>query len=320
MASEHPVFGNARLRTIVCPKCVSGDMVYGEILEVQPPEIAAHSSWCSKVKCPKCDYKWYVCRQCSNHREILDTNKRLKNHRQKYHSRKKNQQANPSLPITGTTGPVQEDNHSDPIKPHNNHSKQAKSVGKRKRKEQDVTSSKGSATLASNIDTDSDVTFHNHVENDDTPSLELGGIPTAVADCQFEREESTQFFGNNYHSKDGIAYLISRSFYLNQIDPKKIPKEDLDMCLKLSLLVKTLTRDQSEQLGDFLELLLKRVDEMDTLAKQYRDYLSHIISQKKNALPATVTTAGQIMSRKQWISQSRSSHYAYRQSPRMRPR
>ena len=76
MLTNNNIFGNARIHSIVCPKCVHGDMITGEILDIQPTDIRPYHSWCVAVKCPKCNYRWYVCRDCSNVRQILDTKKR----------------------------------------------------------------------------------------------------------------------------------------------------------------------------------------------------------------------------------------------------
>ena len=75
--------------------------------------------------------------------------------------------------------------------------------------------------------------------------------------------ESTEFFGNNYNKENGIAYIIARSFYNNHISPQNIEKEDLDMCVKLSLLVNSISTKQMELLGSFLTLLTDRIDKME---------------------------------------------------------
>ena len=103
---------------------------------------------------------------------------------------------------------------------------------------------------------------------EDTPSRLYGGCPTTIRACEFSRDESTNYYAHNFHKREGIAYLISRSFYNNNISPDDIPTDDLDMCLKLTMLVKTLSVNQSDLLGDFLKLLLERVDLMDEQWKE----------------------------------------------------
>jgi hypothetical protein len=80
----HP-FGVAPLATIVCPKCVRGSMVYGTIVQPCPEEIIGQGSWCSKAFCEQCRYKWYVCRECPNIQQILDTRQKLSAHTYKFH-------------------------------------------------------------------------------------------------------------------------------------------------------------------------------------------------------------------------------------------
>jgi hypothetical protein len=50
----------------------------------------------------------------------------------------------------------------------------------------------------------------------------FGGFPTAVSNCHFAREESTEYFANNYHRESGLLYLVSEAFYLGNKAAKDI--------------------------------------------------------------------------------------------------
>jgi hypothetical protein len=80
----HP-FGVAPLALIVCPKCMRGNMVHGTIVQPCPEETIGQGSWCSKAFCEQCCYKWYVCRECPNIQQILDTRQKLSAHTYKFH-------------------------------------------------------------------------------------------------------------------------------------------------------------------------------------------------------------------------------------------
>lgn len=43
MLTNNNIFGNARIHSIVCPKCVHGDMITGEILDIQPTDIRPYT-------------------------------------------------------------------------------------------------------------------------------------------------------------------------------------------------------------------------------------------------------------------------------------
>jgi hypothetical protein len=81
---DHP-FGQAPLSMRVCPKCVRGDMVYGSLVTPCPEEIKKQQTWCSKAFCEKCKYEWYVCRTCTNIRQILDSTQKISAHSYKFH-------------------------------------------------------------------------------------------------------------------------------------------------------------------------------------------------------------------------------------------
>jgi hypothetical protein len=110
---------------------------------------------------------------------------------------------------------------------------------------------------------DDDESNSSNSQKQETPSREWGGIPGCVKDVQFSRNESTDYFGNNYHSKRGAAYLISKSFYSNHRAPEDIPPEDQAMCMQFTLLIKTMTSNQRDMFGDFLQMLFKRITMME---------------------------------------------------------
>jgi hypothetical protein len=62
---------------------------------------------------------------------------------------------------------------------------------------------------------------------------------TAILDCSFSQPESRDYFA------------------------KGIKADNLNMCLKLSLLVKSLSKRQSEMLGDFFEMLVNCIDSIE---------------------------------------------------------
>jgi hypothetical protein len=78
-------------------------------------------------------------------------------------------------------------------------------------------------------------------------------------ECAFSQQESQAYFANNHHRQNGAAYLISRSFYANNKFLGDIKDDDLKMCLKIALLLKTMTEWQSEMFGDFIEVLFDQI-------------------------------------------------------------
>lgn len=90
-------FGNVPLVAKVCPKCVSGEMSIGKAMDPQPSTIQQHSSWCSAAQCPKCEYQWYICRDCKFVRTILNTEDKMKTHAAKFHNQGVARNANRSL-------------------------------------------------------------------------------------------------------------------------------------------------------------------------------------------------------------------------------
>ena len=75
-------------------------------------------------------------------------------------------------------------------------------------------------------------------DNEETPSRRYGGVPSAVKAAGFSREESESYYGQNYHERKGVAYLISQSFHDGMKAVKKIPEEDVDICLRLAMLAR----------------------------------------------------------------------------------
>jgi hypothetical protein len=78
-------FGNAPLELCVCPKCVHGDMALAKPVFLSPKEIEQQKSWCSKVYCEECGYQWYVCRECSNSPQRLESRKKIVGHTYHFH-------------------------------------------------------------------------------------------------------------------------------------------------------------------------------------------------------------------------------------------
>ena len=104
-------------------------------------------------------------------------------------------------------------------------------------------------------------------------------IRRIIHDCEFSRNESSTFFHKDFHAKKGIASLISRSFFDNHKLPEELSVEDVEVCLKLALLVKTLSIAQSDMLGDFLRLLFEQLDKVETQARNIRH-----LSQKSTSI------------------------------------
>jgi hypothetical protein len=61
----------------------------------------------------------------------------------------------------------------------------------------------------------------------ETPSNSYGGLPSAVLNCKFSRSESTEYYANKYHHKNGFSYLVSEAFYSGYKAPSDISKQDL---------------------------------------------------------------------------------------------
>jgi hypothetical protein len=94
-----------------------------------------------------------------------------------------------------------------------------------------------------------------------------------IRNCNFLRTQSYEYFCNNYEREHGLAYLVSKSFYDNHKAPEVIKQDDLDMCFQISLLVKNLSVNGCNQLGSFLEMLLRRVEEMEAQWKREKDIM-----------------------------------------------
>jgi hypothetical protein len=100
--------------------------------------------------------------------------------------------------------------------------------------------------------------YANPPENDNnvTPSCTYGGLPSAVSNSNSCRDKSKEDYANNCHRKYGLSYLVSESFYLGNKAPKDISKDDLKMFMSLSLLVKQLSTNNCDVLGNVLERLI----------------------------------------------------------------
>jgi hypothetical protein len=243
----------------VCPKCVDGDLSIGVPVTSTTKTILQYKSWCSVAKCHKCGFLWYVCRECTTIRSVLDTTKKLNKHANKHHSQgiawnanltmtdlqKRNRRRNVATraSLSHATGAIEYEVARTNLK--------IESMQQDQLMEDSIISS-NDTYQADNDD-----------QSTNTPSRLYGGVPTVVLECAFSRQESKDYFANNHHYRNGPAYLISRSFYENHTNPEDINKDDLDMCLKLALMIKTFTICQSEMLGEFLSLLFARVDAME---------------------------------------------------------
>jgi hypothetical protein len=108
-----------------------------------------------------------------------------------------------------------------------------------------------------------------------TSSQIYGGVPNAVLNCYFGRIECREYYGNNYHQKNGLLYLISEAFYAGQKAAKDILPDDLEMFMSLALLVKKLSTDNCDMLGNFIDLLFHRIAAMESCSKKHWQQLEH---------------------------------------------
>jgi hypothetical protein len=279
------LFGASPIHTNVCPKCVRGEMVFGVQLTPAPKEVAMYAPWCSAVACPRCSVKWFVCKTCVDIRNILDTARKVQNHSRRYH---KKAVVPDSLPRTdsnltakvSSSNQVGTSNSTAKVSSTNQvgtSTEQKRSNRPRQFKKKD----REFSVSRTNLNRSEKEHYHHNPGNplvdetviEETPSREFGGIPTAVSDCAFNRDESRDYFGNNYHRRNGVAYLLSRSFYNNQCSPENIDDEDLKICMSLTLLVKTLTVNQADMLGEFLSLLTGRLGKMERQWERHEDEL-----------------------------------------------
>jgi hypothetical protein len=262
------MFGVAPLSTIICPKCVRGEMVYGTLIQPCPTEIVAQQSWCSKAFCKNCRFEWYVCRKCPNARQILDSRQKLSTHTYKFHKG--------TLPVTrsfkGRATAVltqKRKQNVEEVGGFNDNSSRTTyaSLPRANLTEtniQDPTSPETSRLVASTMI--------------NTPSKNYGGIPTAVLNCNFTREESKDFFASNYHRQLGLSYLVSEAFYSGNKAAEDITTDDLEMFMSLTLLVKELSTNHCDILGRFLEMLFQRFDAAESWS---RSHLSSVPSFSK---------------------------------------
>jgi hypothetical protein len=194
----HP-FGVAPLATIACPKCMRGNMVYGTIVQRCPEDIIGQGSWRSKAFCEQCRYEWYVCRDCPDIQQILDTRQKLLAHTYKFHR---------------ATHPLSR-----------KYKARVLVVAQQKRKEKgneeslwqlaNINSTLGAIKNKEEIQPSTpDWSTNTILQQTNTPSRYFGGFPTAVLNCHFACEESTEDFANNYHRESGLLYLVLEAFYL----------------------------------------------------------------------------------------------------------
>jgi hypothetical protein len=247
----------------VCPKCVGGDYSVGVPVVPTPIAIEQHKTWCSVVKCNKCNFRWYVCRKCTFVKSVLDTMRKLNSHAAKYHSQGIAWNAN--LVLTQD----QKRNRMETQTKQNNLSTFSLSRNNIQMEslQQD--------TL--NDNTEYGANDHLHAGNEsppETPAQQYGGTPTAILECAFSQQESQEYFANNHHRQNGAACLILRSFYANNKFLGDIKDDDLKMCLKMALLVKTMTERQSEMFWDFMEVIF---DQIGAIEEQWTSRLQNVL-------------------------------------------
>jgi hypothetical protein len=101
------------------------------------------------------------------------------------------------------------------------------------------------------------------------PSRCFGGFATAVSNCNFVCKESTKNYANNYHRQQGLAYLVLEAFYSGSKAAEDITPDDLKMFMSLLLLVKKLSTDHCDILGNFLELLFQCFDALECWSRNH---------------------------------------------------
>jgi hypothetical protein len=196
---DHP-FGVVPLATIVCPKCAQGEMVYGTLVHPCPEEILGQRSWCSQAFCNKCRYKWYVCRDCPNVQQILDTRQKLSAHTYKFHRATHPLSRNyKARVLVVANGKRKKDGNKDVVSnlPPQDYNSTL------------VLVKNATGNLPSTPDSSQNIVQ----QQNETRSRCLGGFPTAVSNCNFVCKESTEYYANNYHRQQGLAYLVLEAFY-----------------------------------------------------------------------------------------------------------
>ena len=82
-----------------------------------------------------------------------------------------------------------------------------------------------------------------------------------IQECNFSRKESKEFYKNNYEKPNGMAFLISKAFYGHHKLPETLNDDEVQLCLRISILVKSMSVNQAQLLGSLLELLFKKIEE-----------------------------------------------------------
>jgi hypothetical protein len=280
----HP-FGEAPLEMRVCPKCDHGSLSYGVPVLPVPREVEPYRQWCTKAKCQRCKFQWYVCRQCTNLRQLICDKGKLQKHAYHFHREKATRQRAQSSRRGYRTGEARKVARRSPTSspPNDEFHMSTTNIDREKRNR---------SGMPSGYPRDVDTTAMDLGEesNGDTPSRQYGGIPTVISDCNFRRIESTEYFAQNYHSKNGLAYLVSEAFYDGNKVPEDFSEEDLDIFMKLSFLVNTLASSQADLLGDFLQLLFRRIDKIDNQWKQKEEEYKSMTTYCRSCSCRTCTT------------------------------
>jgi hypothetical protein len=247
-------------------------MIHRSLVDPCPNDIRGQISWCSKAVCKECHFEWYVCRLCPNICQIIDTQRKFSGHRYKFHRQSH------TLAKTSRTTSV-----------GNNVPKKRKTTIASKitlTSSNPQTTSPVSSPLTNATSVGSSILFStpiqnkyaNPTENDNnnTPSLTYGGLPSEVSNCIFCRDKSKEYYANNYHRKYRLSYLVSESFYSGNKAPKDISKDDLEMFMSLTLLVKQMSTNNCDVLGNFLERLFRRLDLIDLWTRTHMQHLETI--------------------------------------------
>lgn len=84
---------------------------------------------------------------------------------------------------------------------------------------------------------------------------------------------------NEYYKKEinkhglGGRYLVAQSFYHGKsIKPEDIQDEDLNICLQMTILVHSLSTRQNKLLGNFLDLLFKKIDHITNSIQKFKNH------------------------------------------------
>jgi hypothetical protein len=222
MEFKHP-FGKAPYNTRVCPRCIFGNVVYGK--EVLPLPLSAQSyrAWCSVARCPVCEHEWFVCKECPGVRTLMESKVQIKNHSFKFHGTKQKPRADgnegiahrstgrlptvdaPSTTVNSRRIVVKRKIASTADGPYHLARTNIQSVGRLSEINYPIDLDGPDSNTADHWMDDNSLEI-DHM-NDETPSRIYGGIPNSVKACHFSRQESQNYFGNNYHAPHGVAYM-----------------------------------------------------------------------------------------------------------------